>query len=179
MEQEFETQVPDIDIDEIVSKLRKLGAKEEPEALQKRWVFNINKRGHSEWIRLRQSGSKTTICYKNKAGTGVSETSEIEIEVDDFDKAAALLSKLGFYFDKYFQESKKHVFILDGISFEICTFPLIPPVLEIEAKSEKEVHKGLKLLDLTGKDVGHIGWEEIYKRYGLNLHSFKELKFEA
>ncbi|HOX40585.1 MAG TPA: hypothetical protein PK263_00140, partial [bacterium] len=91
MEREFETQVPDINVKQIVARLRKLGAVEEPELLQKRWVFDIkpcNDKSQGEWIRLRQAGDKKpTITYKDKTGKGLTETKELEIEVSDFDMA--------------------------------------------------------------------------------------------
>lgn len=93
LEQEFETQVLDINVEKIKTKLRKLGAKEDSEVFQKRWVFDINPE-KAEWIRLRQSGKKSTICYKMKSGHGINETNEIEISIDNFEKAYTMLDKL-------------------------------------------------------------------------------------
>ena len=182
MEEEFETQVLDIDKDGILASLRKLGAKEEPEVLQRRWVFDISPcmtESTGEWVRLRQVGErKPTITYKNKSGKGLTETEEIEFEVTDFDKASKLFSKLPFA-GKYYQENKRIRFDLDNIEFTIDSWPMIPPYLEIEAKSEADVKKGLKLLGLEGKDAGHNGTLTIYKHYGIDLHSIKELTFKT
>jgi len=160
MEKEFETQVLDINKEELTKKLRILGAKEKPEVLQKRWVFDINPctiESTGEWIRLRQiDGGQSTITYKNKSGKGLSETEEIEVEVDDFNKAAKLLSRLAFK-GQYYQEKKRMKFTLNDIEFTLDTWPKVPTFLEIEAKSEDKVREGLKLLDLEGKDSGHIG----------------------
>lgn len=92
---EFETQVLEIDAKAIKKKLLGLGAKEFPETLQKRFVFDIKCLGAKsadlgEWIRLRQTGEKTTLAYKNKSGTGISETEEIEVGVSDFEKTAGI-----------------------------------------------------------------------------------------
>jgi len=132
MKQEFETQVLDIDSDEIKEKLRSLGAKEHSEVLQKRWVFDI---GEERWIRLRQVNDKNTITYKNKKGKGVAETEEIEIGVDDFEITAQLLSKLGCFTGQYYQENKRIKFELNDIEFTLDTWPLIPVFLEIEAEA--------------------------------------------
>jgi adenylate cyclase class 2 len=180
--QEFETQVLDIDKDKIAKKLRKLGAKETPEVMQRRIVYDIlclgaKGKSEGEWVRLRQVGDKKpTITYKNKTGSGISQTKEIEIEVDDFDRAAALLEKLKWS-GLYYQENKRWKFELDEIEFTIDTWPMIPPILEIEAKGEEGVKKGLELLGLEDKDAGHIGTIAIYKKYGIDLHSYKELRF--
>jgi adenylate cyclase class 2 len=180
MQIEYETQVLDIDVKEIVSKLRKLGGKETAEANQKRWIFDMvpcTVESTGEWIRLRQVGDhKPTITYKNKSGKGSADTKELEMEVEDFEKAEKILSKLPFK-GKYYQENKRHKFEIDDIEFTLDTWPQIPTYLEIEAKSEDGLERGLKLLDLSGKDVGHIGSLSIYKRYGIDLHSIEELKF--
>lgn len=180
MNQEFETQVLDIDKDEIVEKLRKLGAKEEPEVLQKRWVFDIvpcNVASTGSWIRLRQAGNKKpTITYKSKSGKEIHETEELEIEVSNFNTAAQILSKLNFSGIVY-QENMRHKFELNGVEFSIDTWPKIPSMLEVEAASEKKVQEGLKILGLENKDVGHLGHFAIYDRYGIDLSQFKELKF--
>jgi len=54
---------------------------------------------------------------------------------------------------------------------------MIPTFLEIVAKSEDKVREGLKILGLENKDAGHIGTIAIYKKYGIDLHSYKELVF--
>jgi len=182
MAQEFETQILDINIKEIKNRLRQLDAKEEPEVFQKRWVFDIQcldakTPGLGEWIRLRQAGNETLLTYKNRQGFGINETEEIEVEVNDFDKTAEILAKLKCFTGKYYQENKRVKFILNDIIFTLDTWPMIPTLLEIEAPSEEKVKEGLKLLGLEGKDVGHIGIIQIYKRYGIDLHRFPELKF--
>lgn len=178
MNQEFETQVLNVDVEEIKQKLRDQGAKEEPEVLMRRWTLDMNP-DEAEWIRLREAGDKTTVCYKCKNGSGIADTTEIETEVSDFEAMAQILTKLNFA-GKYYQENKKQVFTLDGIEFALCYWPLIPAGLEIEAKSETEVQRGLKMLGLEGKDVGHPGWKKIYEeQYGIDIHSYKELKFDT
>ena len=114
MNKEYETQVLDLDTDEIVKKLRELNATEEPEVLQRRWVFDMapcTKDGYGEWIRLRQVGDrKPAITYKNRNGGEIGATTEIEIEVEDFDKAYDLLSAINFDKGRYYQENKRHKF---------------------------------------------------------------------
>lgn len=173
MAQEYETQVLDIDEREIEKKLRELGAKEEPEILQRRWVFGMQ---DGEWIRLREVGDKVAICYKNRQGQDISGTEEIETEVQDFEKTAEILGKIDFK-EKYYQENKRRMFLLDDMEISIDTWPQIPTYLEIDAKSEEKVKEGLKVLGLEGKDVGHLGTKHIYDKYGIDLHSIKELTF--
>lgn len=175
MAQEFETKVLDIDVKDIDEKLAKLGAQKEPEVLMRRWVFDIDP-SKDEWIRLRHNGKKATVTYKCKSGFGISQTEEIEVEVSDFDKAAQILSKLTFK-GTYYQENKRRTYNLKGIVFTIDSWPKIPALLEVEADSEEKVKEGLTLLGLEGKDVGNMTNKAVYTSYGLDLHSFKELKF--
>jgi len=181
MEKEFETQVLDINVEEIKSKLRKLGAVEEPEVLQRRWVFDMDKctvDSQGKWIRLRQSGDKKpTLTFKNKTGAGLAETTEIEVAVDDFDKMAKIISRIDGFIGKYYQENKRLRFEYRNIEFTLDTWPMIPTFLEVEAKTEGKVSEGLKLLGLSGKEVGHIGTVAIYHRHDIELHDLKELRF--
>lgn len=175
MNKEYETQVLDINAEDIKNKLRELGAEECSEVLQKRWVFDIDSDA-DEWLRLRKVNEKTTLTYKNKKGIGIGDTEEIEFEVEDFEKAAQLLSKLKWA-GEYYQENKRHKFLLNDIEFTLDKWPKIPVFLEVEAKTEEKVNKGLTLLGLQGRDVGHIGLLKIYKKYGIELHDYKEIKF--
>lgn len=182
MEIEFETQVLEINSEEIISKLRALGAEEKEEVFSKRWVFDIaclnaKEPGLGEWIRIRQVGEEATITYKNKKGTGISDTTEIELKIENFDKMASILEKLNSFTGQYYQENKRKQFFLNGLEFDIDYWPNIKPYLEIEGGSEEDVKNGLKLLGLEDKENGHFGLINIYARYGISIHDYKELKF--
>jgi len=175
MQIEFEAKVLDIDVAGIQKKLEKLGAKKEPEVLMRRWIFDNlpPSEDKEEWLRLRDDGKKVTLTYKHHRGCGVCDTEEIEVEVVDFEGTAEILSK--FFKNRYYQENKRIVFKLKDIEFCIDSWPKIPPYLEVESSSEKKVKEGLALLGL--KSDSNPSVREIYFRYGVDLHSFKELKF--
>lgn len=177
MDREFETKVININPSLLIKKLRALGAKETPEVLSRRYVFDLESEA-IKWIRLRQTGSKITMTYKSKVkgNVEVGKTIEIEVEVSDFDKTAEILSKLPFK-KIYYQENKNHIFKLADIEFSIDTWPKLDPYLEIESTSKEKVEEGLKMLDLTSQDVGDKDIKEIYAEKGINLHSYLELKF--
>lgn len=173
--QEFEVKVLDINVEEIVSKLRELGAYETGEVLMRRYVFDFNP-DERKFIRLRDNGKKVTLTYKHRPTYELGDTTEIETDVIDFDKTAQILSQLPI--DRiFYQENKRWVFQLGEIEFSIDTWPLIPPHLEIEASSKEEVLEGLKLLGLVGKDVGNLSVAKVYKQHGMDIHSFKKLTF--
>ena len=181
MNKEYETQVLEINSEEIINKLRELGAKEYPEVFQKRKVFDIlclEEEGIGEWVRLRQTNDKTTLTYKKRMNIEIDGTEEVEIEVDDFEKTAALLSRLKWT-GKWYQENKRIKFVLNDIEFTLDKWPMIPIFLEVESSSKEKVNEGLKMLNLEGKDSGHLGLIKIYRKYGKEIHDYKELKFEA
>lgn len=175
MDQEFETKVVDINPSQIIAKLRSLGALEIPEVLTRRWVFDDIK-GDGRWIRLRDTDGKFSLTLKQRGSGAIGETTEVEIEVSDFDKTYTILSSLKFA-DVYYQESKRHLFVLDGIEFSLDSWPLISTFLEIESSSKEKVAAGLEVLGLTGKDVGDKDVLIIYQEHSIDMHSFKELKF--
>lgn len=175
LSQEFETTVLDINPEEIKAKLRKLGAKEYPEVLLRRWVYDIAELNHS-FIRLRDNGSNITLTYKYRTGTEIGSTQEIEVEVSDFDKTAQMLTKLPFKKILY-QENRRQVFRLGEIEFSIDTWPKIPTYLEVESTSKKGVQEGLKLLELVGKDSGDISVTKIFHQHGIDLNSCPVFKF--
>lgn len=166
--QEYETKVLDIDPQEIIQKLRDLGAEETSERLMRRWVFDINPK-ERRFIRLRDDGKRITLTYKHRPSYKVGDTKEIEVEVVDFEKTAEILKN--FIVERtFYQENKRQKFILGNIEFCIDTWPMIPPHLEIEAESLAGVQKGLSLLELEGKDVGNLSVAEIYRKKGINIH---------
>lgn len=175
MAQEFETKVLEIDADSIKSKLKKLGAEEEPEVKMRRWVFDMNPKGY-EWIRLRDNGKNITLAYKCKKGRGISDTEEIEVEVKDFDRTFEILCKMPFK-AKYYRESRRKLFRLKDIEFTIDTWPGLSPLLEIEASSEKRVREGLAMLGLAGKDIGNVCMKDVFKMKGIDLDTVREMRF--
>lgn len=178
MAKEFEAQVLEVDAPAIARRLRELGAQEFPEVLQRRIVFNFSRPVEGEeWIRLRQVGDKTTLTYKKRSSVAIGGTEEIEVEVADFEKAAELLTALGCFKSTNYQENKRHKFVLNGVEFTLDSWPLIPTILEVEGPDEERVRKGLALVGFKDGEFGHFGLLKIYARYGIDLHSFKELKF--
>ena len=172
---EYETKVLNIDVNEIMQKLRKLGAEEKEEVLMKRWVYDINP-NKRETIRIRDEGDKITVTYKQKTSYQIGDTEEIEIEVSSFDLAASIFHKLGIK-NIYYQENKRKIFRLNNLEFCLDSWPNLPTYLEVESDSVKGVQRGLTLLGLVGKDIGNLPVWEIYQMSGVDIHVFPELKF--
>jgi len=181
METEFETQVLDVDVDNIKKRLKDLSATGGKRVFSRRWVFDLEKDKDGmcgKWIRVREMDGKTKITMKIKSGSGITDTKEIEVSSDDFETTAKLFKNMDCFIDIVYQENYRTSFDLDGVEINIDEWPKVPAFLDIEASNEKDVHNALDKLGLIGKDAGHIGHVEIYKKYGFDLHSFKELKFK-
>ena len=136
----------------------------------------MNPEGADRFIRLRTDGKKTTLTYKRRLGSSLANTEEIEVEVKDFDAAAKILSQI--IPNPLYQESKRTSYLLEGVEISIDEWPKLPPILEIEADSEEKIKDVIKKLSIKGRELGNIGWEKVYFLYGMDLRSFKILKFE-
>jgi adenylate cyclase class 2 len=180
METEFEVKIPDIDVEQIKKKLESIGAKKHLEREMKRYVYDIDPKDQSTWIRLRDNGERVTLAIKKIHNDNIDGTKEISIVVDDFEKTNLLLNKLGF-FHKAYQENKRISYLLDDVKIEIDFWPKIPPkippYLEVEGKSAQEVEKVVKLLGFDSSQTTSIGVTKMYQRYGIDIDKFKELKF--
>ncbi|GAB3507184.1 CYTH domain-containing protein [Amycolatopsis cihanbeyliensis] len=142
----------------------------------RRYVYDIAPGDDSKWIRLRDTDGESTLTVKEIVSDAIDGTQEIEVGVDDFAAAGALLGMLGFD-PKSYQETKRTSFILDGAQVEIDIWPRIPPYLEIEAGSTDEVVRVAALLGYTEADLTGENTVKIYARYGIDLDTITELTF--
>ena len=178
MESEYEITVLDIDISEIEKKLESIGAIKQGEYFQKRNLYNFHEEYRGRFIRLRTSGEKTTLTIKDKsAKKEIGSVKELEIEVSSFEETNEILELLGYEHSTY-QENKRIIYKLGHIEFDIDTWPMIPTYLEIEGKNKEDVEKMIKILDIDEEKLSLDKVSEIYKKYGIDIHQYKELKFE-
>ena len=55
---------------------------------------------------------------------------------------------------------------------------MIPTYLEIEGKNKKQVEEMIEKLDIDKVKLSLDKVSEIYKKYGLDIHDYKDLKFK-
>ena len=177
MHTEYEVRILEINQDEIIAKLEKLGAKKEWDLLQRRYVYDFIPKVEGKWIRLRTNGEKTTLTIKNLVSSEIDGTQELEIEVDDFLKCNLILNELG-YEAKGYQENRRIQYTLNGVEIDIDSWPMIPTYLEIEGPSEEAVYEILGLLGYSKEDCVTTDVEGIYLDYGYNLEEIYDLKLE-
>jgi adenylate cyclase, class 2 len=141
----------------------------------------------NKWVRLRESGGKTTIALKQifnrKTIDGIRQHSindvkEIEIEIDNLEKGKQLLEELG-YFHKNYQEKRRVSYTFsNGVKVDIDFWAYIPPYLEIEAATEELVYSTLTKLGFNKEDAKILNADDVYTYYGLDMYSYKELRLE-
>ena len=170
MTTEIEARLLNCDVKAFVLKLKENGAKFVGDWLQMRNLYDFNPVRSNSWIRLRTNGIETTLTIKEVQTSKIDGTKECEIVVSDFNTTDELLNKLG-YFARGKQENRRIRFMLDDVEIDIDLWPVIPPYVEFEAKSEKQIRNVCKKLNieygkLTTMDVGSI-----YASYGHEVAS--------
>ena len=141
MKIEFEATFTNINKDEIRNRLKKVGAVlARPEFLQKRVTFNfpVGHENENGWLRVRDEGDKITMIIKIIDGEKIENQKEIGLTVDDFFEAIEMLETIGCK-KKSYQETKRELWILDGVEVTIDHWPFLEPLVEIEGNSEKAV----------------------------------------
>ena len=176
MEVEIECRILEIEPIEIQKKLKKIGAKKIKDRFMKRYVYKINSTNEHSWIRLRDNGETVTLTVKEIHTEEIDGTKEMEIEVNDFEKTNKILQKLGFVVIAY-QENKRISYKFGDVEIEIDFWPKIPPYLEFESDSKDKIEKVVELMGYKMSDTTSLSNLKIYKKYGIDIHSYKELKF--
>lgn len=182
---EIEARFLEIDKENLIFKLREIGAEDFGEEMLSEIIFydkNLEwpKLGN-EFVKLRKNGKETTLVYKNQKGGETLNSEEVEIKVDDFYKTKYILEKSGLIAFRE-QEKRRHTFKYKDIIFDIDTWPKIPTYLEIESDSLEKLKEGAKFLDISFEkatfDNPRKVIEEVYNIPIRDLHFFTFSKVE-
>ena len=177
MHTEIEVRILEINIDNIIDKLEKLGAKRVGDWNYRRYVYDVKPKEEGKWIRLRTNGDSTTLTYKNIIDNSINGTKEVEINVDSFDNTNEFLECIGFKSRSY-QENKRVRYMLDDVEIDIDTWPMIPSYLEIEGDSEDDVMRIVNKLGLETSNLTSLSPQDIYiDIYGIDIRDMDVLKF--
>ncbi|MBA3757309.1 class IV adenylate cyclase [Candidatus Saccharibacteria bacterium] len=177
MAKEIEIKVLDI----IPNQLRKLlldaGAKQDQKLTkQMRYVFDIDPRDKSKWIRLRTIGTTTTLAVKVINSAEIDGTHEYETEVADPDNTLSILEQMGFQ-PKSYQENYRESYILNGASVSIDYWPKLKPYLEIEATDKAKIESVIKSLHLNQHKTTSENTKHLYLDIGIDLDKSERLVF--
>ncbi len=176
MNTEYEARILEIDSQEFIKKLEKLGAKKVNDYYQKRYVYDFKPVVNNKWIRLRTDGVKATLTIKKIENDNIDGTKELEIEVSDFEKTNLILNELG-YQRRAYQENKRTRYIYNNIEIDIDSWPMIPTYVELEGNGEQEIKDFIKLIGYEEKEIVTYGVSKIYKHYGIDIDAYEDLKF--
>jgi adenylate cyclase class 2 len=162
---EYEARFLAIDPEQIAATLRAEGGTcEQPRTLMRRIVFkNRDIEARGGWLRLRDQGEETVLTYKKVASnnSAIDRFLEAEVQVSDFRAAQTLLEAMGFEALRY-QENYREEWVLDGVTFDLDTWPDLDPFLEIEGPDEVAVRRAAATLalDFTNATFGSV--DEVY-----------------
>lgn len=176
MKIEYEARVLEIDKDDLIKRLEKMGAVKVGDFNQRRYVYDFKPVISNKWIRLRDNGEVVTLTIKEIKEDTIDGTKELEIEVSDFEATDNILQELGYNFRSY-QENKRTRYMLDDIEIDIDTWPKISTYVEFEGKNEENILKVIANLGYKKDEIVTYGVSKIYEHYGLNIDDYKILKF--
>ncbi|MFH1170738.1 MAG: CYTH domain-containing protein [Candidatus Vogelbacteria bacterium] len=170
MKIEYEATFVKINKDEIRKRLVTAGAKLlKPEFLQKRATFHFPN-GHEVnqgWVRVRDESDKITLSIKVIDGDKIENQKEICLKVDSFTEAISLLTTLGCV-QKSYQESKRELWLLDGVEVMIDEWPFLEPFVEIEGPSEQAVKEVAEKIGFEWSDAKFCAVGTLYaEKYGI------------
>lgn len=185
--EEIEAKFLEVDIESLEKNLFDIGAKRIGDTLSQITCFdypNYSLKDKNAWIRLRTEFGKTTLAYKERINVSSQDASspdggmkEIEIEVSDFEKTKELLFAIGMI-EKFSEERKRIRWERGSIEFDIDTWPLTPPYLEIEGTSWEEIQKVSEELGLNYNDHLRCSAHNVFIKYGFDEHDYSIFTFD-
>jgi adenylate cyclase, class 2 len=149
MKKEIEATFLSVDKDSVRAKLKETRFElKTPEYLMRRKTFDFPRvvPGRNKWGRVRQESDKITMTVKEVRGSGINDTYEVELIVNDFDTATSFFEACDIL-AKAFQENMREVWVRDGVEITIDTWPGLNPFVEIEGANEKIVREISNELD--------------------------------
>jgi len=166
---EFEAKFLDIDLVSLYKKLKLLGAvKKQQNTIFRRAVFNLCdiKRGY---VRVRDEGNKVTMTAKIYKDPKFPEEYELSIK-DDFETGKSFLQSLNLTEKAYHETMRETWYIPYGKKKELCEIaidriPGLPLYIEVECKTEKDLNKSIKLLDMDKNEIGYGAYGKVFDKY--------------
>lgn len=175
--QEVEVKILEVNPEELEKKLLEIGAVRKSDEILEEWLFD-----KKEWsvfrgrVRVRKSGKKVQLAYKETTKKSSEGNLEIEFEVPDSESALMFVEKMGVPLVRHQQKRRVH-YELGELSIDIDFWPKIPPYVEIEGKDLTEIEGVVKKLGIVGRRV-ELDARQIYGEvYGIDIDKIKELVF--
>ncbi len=168
MQKEIEATFLETDHDQIRERLTALGAtRRQPEYVMRRAVFDLPDNRldqQAAWVRVRQEHNSVTVCYKQRLSESIDGMREIEFVASNYDLASEFLLAIGMK-HKAYQETKREMWVLDGVEIMLDTWPWIPPYVEVEGKTEAAVRAVAERLGFDWSLALFDSADGVYQRY--------------
>jgi adenylate cyclase, class 2 len=168
MQTEIEAKFPGVDAEALRGNLVEVGAKlEYQEVLMRRKNYDYPD-GRLDvvggWVRVRDEGDKITMSYKQLQDRSLHGTKEVNVIVDSFERACALIEAIGMVVKAY-QETKREKWIFGDVEVTIDTWPWIPTFVELEGPTEASVRDCAAKLGFDWKNAMHGSIETVYQMH--------------
>lgn len=175
MKPEFEAKFLAIDKAKVRTSLTKAGALlKKPEAMQKRIVFKPP-RGHGlpgGWLRVRDEGDVITMSLKLATGHAIGDIKEICLTIDNFAEGVEFLLSIGCEKTAY-QESKRELWLVDGVEITLDEWPFLEPFVEIEGATKHAVKRVSEKLGFDYETAYFCPISKVYNlKYGCSEDSW-------
>lgn len=166
---EIELKVLDIDIETTINKLYSLGAQRtfagEVQAVTFDFPKPLDKNGRI--LRVRKLGDSVELCYKGKVSEKeqkVKVREEIEVTTNSFENTIKLFEALGFQVSSE-GEKYRESYVLGEVKFDIDVVPNLPPFLEIEAPTKKQIIEYVAKLGFSMDQTSILSARQLQKYY--------------
>lgn len=181
MDKEIEARFLEVDKEALVDKLLKLGAKDLGEnTLEEVIIYDPELKWLDErrFVRLRKTGESTRLTYKEHRASTVDGAHEIELGIEDLEKAVKIFESIGLLPYRR-QQKRRHTLHLDKVVFDIDTWPKIPTYVELEGPSEEVLKNVASKLGLDwGKAVFEDARKIIEGRYNIPVGTMRWFTFD-
>ena len=179
MKIEIETRFLDINKEELIKKLKALGAQDFGEEKLDDIIFydqDLKWAKENRLVRLRKRGDISTMVYKSNQAQAIDSTKEVELIVSDFSETKIFLESIGLTAYRIV-EKYRHTFKLDNVTLDIDTWPKIPPYVELEGESVEELERVATKLGFDWKDKFDADPRYVFKKYGIDIDGLRAITF--
>lgn len=162
---EVEVKIRNIDKEDIIEKVKELGAVKVFTGKIIDFRFDTPERDLSRQgkaLRIRQKGKHVYLNLKGKKKSkeNVVDRDEIGVKVSNFRTMKTILHELGYI--KIFELVKYRTeYRLDDVNFDIDEYVGLDPILEIESDSYEKVENFIAALEIEDEDIGRVYIREI------------------
>jgi len=163
--EEIEGKFLNININDLRKKLKLNNAKKiHKMMLYKRYVFHLLS-GEKGYIRTRQENKKVTITVKKYPKDSKFAT-ESEVVIDGtLEQSRDFLLAQGYKLKAYQETLREKWSLGECLEIAIDSVPGIPSYVELECKSEKEIKRVAKLLDLDYSKIEYGAYDKQFVDY--------------